>query len=80
MILILTTECLKWSSFFENDHHSRNSCFIWSFSVTPFKSVTEHCTSDKCLYYVALRCVTIYMCDNLETMQNITIIQTQTNP
>jgi len=47
MILILT-EYLKWSSFLPNvlnDPHFRNSYFIWSFSVTPFKSLTEHCTS-----------------------------------
>jgi len=34
MVLILT-ECLKWSLF-------SHSCFIWSFSMTPFKLVTEH--------------------------------------
>jgi len=46
-----------------------------------FKSVTKHYTGGTVcitLYLGVLRVV--YMCGNLETMQNITTIQTQINP
>jgi len=83
-MVIILTKCFKWFSFAPNvlnSSHFYNSCFIWSFYVTPFKSVTEHCTGGTIcimLHWGVLRIW--YRCGNLGTMHNITTIQGQTNP
>jgi len=41
MVLIFI-ECLEWSFSCLKWSFGRNSCFIWSFFVIPFKSLTKH--------------------------------------
>jgi len=55
MVLIFT-ECLKWSSFSQ-------FVFYLVFSVTPFKSLTEHCTGGTvCIRMCYVYCTGVVQC------------------